>query len=140
MTINWSKTAADCRLSEYLAPLVANHFTLTQGRWQKIESSQYHWKWERPTSGVTRLLFDLQQFLPKGSFWDRSRYRMGNTGSMNLVKAHLVKYLTYRAEGMSCTCGYTCRYPQAPDIQDTSDPSPVGTLSASQVQELLDLA
>lgn len=122
MTLNWSQTAADCRVSEYLAPLVLQHFQLKKGHWSTVPTSGYPWKWERPTSSVTRLLFDLQEFLPAGKFWDRTRYRMGNTGSMNLVKANLVKYLMYREQGMSCTCGTVCRYPgESPAVPEPAE-------------------
>lgn len=115
MTLNWQVTAADCRVSEYLAPLVARHITYHgHGRWAIRTDTDYARPWENPGTVLNRLIHDLGDFLPEGKYWDRARYRMRSDQNIYLTRRALKDYLDARERGQNCACGDQCRYPADP--------------------------
>lgn len=114
MTLRWEKTAADCRVGEYLAPMISHHFTYRQGRWATRDDSDYPRPYETTFQALYRLIQDLRDMLPEGRFWDRPRHRMNTSHGVYLTRRLLEAYLSAREFGMSCTCGDACRYPQEP--------------------------
>lgn len=113
MTLNFSKTASNCRVVQALYPMVTVHFEFRWGQLVRKETD-YAPMWQKPGAVLQNLLYDLRDFLPPGPFWDRTRHRLGSVAQSYLIRRDLFRYSDALRRGDTCLCGTTCRYPEAP--------------------------
>lgn len=114
VTLNFSKTAADCRVVQALYPMVNVHFEFGPGQQLIRRETDYAPMWQKPGNVLRKLLLDLQDFLPPGPFWERTRRRLGNHQQAYLIRRALFEYSRALRRGETCLCGINCRYPESP--------------------------
>lgn len=111
MTLDFTKTAHDCQVVKFLAPLVAQHFTYTDRRWTAV--SDYTRPGEPAKWAVSRLICDLEEVLPPGKYWERTRRRLTKLQSIEDIRRTLQRLLQVRAAGLDCIqYRDTCPHPR----------------------------
>lgn len=97
-----------------MAPKILAHMTFDEGRWAVRDTSDYPRHHEPAGHVLYRLIRDLGDMLPEGTFWDRPRARASTTHGQYLIRRSVQDYLNARSEGLACDCGQFCRFPHEP--------------------------
>ena len=136
MTLKWNQTAHDCRVAEFMAPRVLQHFELLPNRkWRFREESTLF----RPVGVMgylDDLIISLGRELPETKFWDRTRSRLITRHGTYQIRAEVTGYV---ARGMFCRCWGPCRFPAEADVREpgrTWIPS-LPQLTQDQIDEIL---
>lgn len=116
MTLNWSKTAPDCRVNENLYPLISGLIKINDARlWEFTPEGRFRYGKTRPTQVIDDIIWDWSETIPDTGYWGRTRRRLRTRNGVYLTRYSLALHVRALQNGYTCQCRrQVCDYPQSP--------------------------